>query len=92
MTDPIAKKAALEMLTAANALAKAGFSRIGAGGGPNPDSASTEATVDRMAKDLQKASGNGMTFEKAYAKVLEDNPEIYGKMKAERKARVKEAN
>lgn len=96
ISDPIAKKAAMATLTAANSMAKAGFSRIGAGGGgPVGDGLGggedTNAVITQKANEVQKANA-GMTFAKAYEKVLVENPDLYEKAETERRARAAAAN
>lgn len=89
MTDPMAKASAEKALVAANAMAKAGFSRVGTGSGPMPEgAAATDAVgkLDKAAKDYQKANA-GVTFAKAYDAVVKEHPELYEAYRAEQRAR-----
>ncbi len=85
MTDPIAKKAALTALEAANKLAKTAFSKIGKFGGDLPEGGdSAEAELNKLAKAA--ADAGKIPFAKAYDQVVAANPELYAKHKEEKRA------
>jgi hypothetical protein len=76
------RKGAEAALVAAEALAKSGFSRIGKGtppGGGEGGNGSADDELTQKAKEIQKAAGKGMTFEKAYTQACEENPALYEK-------------
>lgn len=99
MTDPVAKKAVLDALTAAEAMAKTAFSRVGAGGALEPGFAKTGGTgngngagftkadgeLDRLAKEYEKAHA-GMSYAKAYDNVVQANPQLYEQSQQEARA------
>lgn len=81
--EPI-RKAAEAILKTAEAHAKANFSRKGYQGGDDTSGDDAESKLNKLAKEYQKAN-KGMTFEKAYTEVCQENRELYNEYLEENK-------
>ena len=92
VADTEARKGLLAQLTAANAMAKAGFQRMGTNGGMSDISGNggAEAKLTKMAQDYEK-SHPGTSFVKAYDQITQTDQgrELYKEYLAERREAAK---